>query len=120
MQFMLLLYGDEAAFSNLPEGAQEEAFKSFMAYNRELAESGVLVAGSELLGSHTAVTLRGKQDKISATDGPFAEAKEQIGGYYILKVEGREQALEWAKKCPAVWGGAIEVRELGTQPEELG
>ncbi|MFK7986416.1 MAG: YciI family protein [Sandaracinaceae bacterium] len=120
MQFMMLLYGDEAAFSGLPEDAQEEAFKSFMAYNRELAEAGVLVAGSELLPSRTAVTLRGKKDQIVATDGPFAEAKEQIGGYYILSVDSREQALEWAKKCPSVWGGAIEVRELGTQPEELG
>lgn len=120
MKYMMLLHGDESAWSGMPEDQQKQAIEAYMAFNAELAASGVLVDGAELQPSHTATTLRGVDGSVEVIDGPFAETREQIGGYYILEVDDLEQALTWARKCPALYGGAIEIRPLGTVPTELG
>lgn len=120
MSYMLLLRGDESAWMEMPEAAQNEAIAAFMEYNAKLAAAGVLEAGAELQPSYTATTLRGVDGQVEVTDGPFAETREQIGGYYILNVPDLDTALEWAKQCPSLYGGgAIEVRPLGTVPTEL-
>lgn len=119
MQYMLLLHGDESAWANMPEDAQKQAIESYMAYNAELAASGVLRGGAELQPSHTATTLKGDGGKVTVHDGPFAETREQMGGFYILEVASLEEAMDWAKRCPAIYGGAIEIRALGTVPTEL-
>lgn len=119
MKYMMLLYGDEAAYASMSEAEQKEAFNAFMEYNRALAESGVLREGAELQPSMTARTLRMRDGSVVTTDGPFAEAREQMGGYYVLEVPSLDEALAWAAKCPAIYGGAIEVRALGTEPSEL-
>ncbi|MEM7604261.1 MAG: YciI family protein [Myxococcota bacterium] len=99
----------------------DETFNAFMAYNAELAKAGVLRAGGQLQPSHTATTLRAKDGKVAMTDGPFAETKEQMGGYYIVEVDNLDDALTWAKRCPILFGsgGVIEVRPVGTVPAEL-
>lgn len=119
MKYMLLLHGDESAWANMPEEARGPAIQAYMEYNRELAASGVLRGGSELQPSHTATTLRGKNGEVEVIDGPFAEAREQLGGFYILEVDTLDAAMEWARRCPALYGGAIEIRPLGTEPTEL-
>lgn len=119
MRFALLLRGDEAAWQNLPEAARAEAIAAYMKYNADLAASGVLANGAELQPSHTATILRGRNGQITVTDGPYAESREQIGGFYILDTPTVDEALSWARRCPAIWGGSIELRPLGTEPTEL-
>ncbi|MEL6347951.1 MAG: YciI family protein, partial [Myxococcota bacterium] len=107
MQYLLLLHGDEAVWTEMSEDDRRQAIQSYMAYNGELASSGVLRAGGELAASHTATTLRGQAGQVRLTDGPFAETREQIGGFYVIEVESLDEALSWARRCPALWGGSI-------------
>lgn len=120
MEYMLLLHGDESAYASMSEAEQKGAFEAFMTYNKELAAAGVLRGGSELAPSPTATVVRGSGGEVLVTEGPFAESREQIGGYYVLEVPSRDEAVAWAKRCPIVFGGgAVEVRAVGTVPEEL-
>ncbi|MEO0602554.1 MAG: YciI family protein [Myxococcota bacterium] len=119
MRYALLLRGDEQAWDAMSPEAQKQAVADYMAFNAELAASKVLAGGAELQPSHTATILRGRDGAIQVTDGPYAESREQIGGFYILEVESLDEALAWAQRCPAVWGGSIEIRPLGTEPTEL-
>src|SRR5262249_18384474 len=113
MQYMILIYGDEKAFSGLSEAEMQAAYGAYMAYNQELAQAGVLVGGASLQPIATATTVRGKSGKTATTDGPFAETKEQLGEYDIGNVPSREAALQWAAKCPRAGHGSCEVRPLG-------
>jgi hypothetical protein len=119
MKYMMLLHNDESAWQTMPEDARTEAIAAYMEYNGALAAAGVLAGGGQLQPSHTATTLRGTDGQVEITDGPFAETREQVGGFYILEVPDLDAALAWAKRCPAVHGGAIEIRPLGTVPDEL-
>lgn len=112
MRFMLLMipqgYG-EASPGTMPD---PEAVAAMMQYNKALQEAGVLLA---LDGLHTPsmgarVTFDGGKPTVS--DGPFAEAKEVVGGYWIIQVRSREEAIEWAKRCPAAPHEVIEVRQI--------
>src|SRR6476660_2996383 len=94
MQYMILIYGDEKAFATL-------------------AEAGVMVGGASLQPIARATTVRVKNGKPTTTDGPFAETKEQLGGYYIVNVPNLDAALKWAAKCPGAAHGCCEVRPLG-------
>jgi len=120
MTYMMLLHGDESAWQGMPEEAQSQAIAAFMEYNGELAAAGILAGGGELQPSYTATTLRGTDGGVQVVDGPFAETKEQIRGFYLLNVPDLDSALKWAKRCPSLYGGGvIEVRPLGTVPSEL-
>jgi hypothetical protein len=112
MQFMMLLYADESAYSKMTPEQLKQAMAGFAQYNQALAAAGVVKHGEPLKPSHTAHTLTMKQGKVVSTDGPFAESKEQLGGYYVLEVKDEAEALEWASRCPILYGGTVEVREL--------
>ena len=116
MQYMLMMYGQEAAFAQMEPAQLQQAFAAYMTYNRDLIAAGVLRAGEQLKPTGTARTLRTKGGQVVQTDGPFAETKEQLGGYYILEVKDEAEALAWAAKCPGVHGGSVEVRELMPRP----
>jgi hypothetical protein len=120
MDYMVLIYGDEAGYQQMTKAESDAMFTAFMEYNRTLAEAGVLKGGGNLQPSHTATTLRGAHGDIKVTDGPFAEAREQLGGYYILNCADEAAALAWARQCPVVHaGGSIEVRAIQFMPEEV-
>ena len=116
MKFMILLYADEAGFEQLSPEEMKAAMASFAAYNEQLAEGGVLLHGEPLTPSRAAKTLRMQQGRVVTTDGPFAESKEQMGGYYVLEVQSEQEAIEWASKCPVLYSGAVEVRALVPRP----
>jgi len=116
-QFLILLYADESQFEKLTEAEMKSALAEFARYNEELAKSGVLKHGEQVMPSKLTKTLSMERGEIKATDGPFIESKEQMGGYYVLEVESQEQAIEWAKKCPLLYSGSIEVRALIPRPE---
>ena len=109
-QYMLLIYGP-ADRDLSPEELQAEMPKWF-AYTQELRDAGVMVAGDALQSADTATTVRVRGGETLLTDGPFAETKELLGGYYLLDVPDLDAALGWAAKIPSVGYGSIEVRPL--------
>lgn len=121
MQYMILIYGDEKRFAMMagnPE-MQKQMYAAFTIYNNDMRAAGVLRGGAELKPTQTATTVRVKDGKTIATDGPFAETKEQLGGYYLIDVPDLDQAVKWAARCPAAQGGSIEVRPVGVTPDTL-
>lgn len=116
MQYMLLIVGN----ADLAAAAKAEDMKAlmgaFMAYTQAMRDAGVYVAGDPLKPSSTAVTVRLKDGKPQVLDGPFAESKEQLGGYYLIEVPDLEAAIDWAGRCPGVKYGAMEVRGIEVIP----
>jgi hypothetical protein len=118
MRYAILIYADEAAYAQLPPEELQASFTAFMDYNLELASSGVLLAGAELQPSMTASTLRMNNGAVQVTDGPYAETREQLLGFYTIDVPDHETAISWASRCPAIYGGSIELRPLGVTPDD--
>jgi hypothetical protein len=112
MQYMFLIYGDEKAYASLTPAAMGEVMAAFGSYTGQLAEAGVLRDGSELAPVRTATTVRVRTKKLAVTDGPFAETKEQLGGYYLVDCANLDEAIAWAGKCPGAEFGSIEIRPL--------
>ncbi|MBL8522539.1 MAG: YciI family protein [Betaproteobacteria bacterium] len=110
MQYMLLIYGDEKAWQNMTEAEIGKVMEAYNAYTNELAASGALRGGSELAPISTATTVRVRNGKTLTTDGPFAETKEQLGGYYLIDVPNLDEAIKWAAKIPSALNGSIEIR----------
>ena len=114
MLYMILIYGDERNFATLahdPE-AQRQMYAAYTRYGASMREAGVLRGGAELKPTHSATTVRIKNGKPVTTDGPFAETKEQLGGYYLIDVKDLDEALRWAAKVPSARIGSIEVRPI--------
>src|SRR3712207_1263992 len=105
MQYLLLIYGDEAAgnerFEQMSEAERDEMMGQWWGYTQALQDSGVHLAGEALLPTATAKTVRVENGEPLVTDGPFAETKEQLGGFYLIDVPNEAEALEWAKKMPS-------------------
>jgi hypothetical protein len=112
MQYMLLIYDDEQAWASLPEAERNGMFAEYGAFTKELQDKGALVAGDQLQPTGSATTVRIRKGDELVTDGPFAETKEQLGGYYLIEAESVDEALEWAAKIPSARYGSIEVRPL--------
>ncbi len=112
MQYALLIYGDPATDLDpeSPEGQAE--FQQWFTYTQELEQAGVLRAGDPLEPATTATTVRERGGERLVTDGPFAETKEVLGGYYLIDVPDLDAALAWAAKMPNISYGAVEVRPV--------
>ena len=105
MQYMLLI--------TVPaDGTQTATPEAWTAYTNQLMESGAMVSGAGLQGAETATTVRVRDGETLVTDGPFAETKEQLGGYYVLDCENLDETLAYAAKIPAAENGSIEVRPV--------
>lgn len=109
MQFMLAMVGEESGWEIEPGPELEEMLATMGAYNRKLAEAGALVEGTGLNPPSTAKTATFTDGEVVITDGPFAEAKEHLAGYWVIQVESEEEALDWAKQVP-IPEGKIEIR----------
>jgi hypothetical protein len=120
MQYLMLIYEDEKQFASLPEAEMNKVFAQYMQYSKDLAAAGVLRGGAALQPVATATTVRIRGGKTATTDGPFAETKEQLGGYYVIDVANLDDAIKWAAKCPGAPTGSIEVRPLGVSTEPDG
>jgi hypothetical protein len=110
--YMLLIYTDEEAWARLSEEEREPIIQEYFALTNELREKGRYVAGAPLQPTTTANTVRLRDGERVVTDGPFAETKEQLGGYFLVEAESVEEALDWAAKIPAARYGSIEVRPV--------
>lgn len=112
MRYLLLLHVEESGWSRLTAEAQASAMEAYGAFNEALSGAGALVESGRLTPSAAGFTVRTKGGRTVALDGPFAETKEQVGGYYLIEVPDRAAALAWAERCPAAAHGAVEVREV--------
>jgi hypothetical protein len=118
MRYLALIYSDEAARG---EPSPEEIQKMMDAYNafgKEAADRGVLLGGEALEATSTATTVRVRDGETLTTDGPFAETKEQLGGYYLLDCKDLDEAIEMAAKIPGAWYGSVEVRPIWEIPNQ--
>jgi hypothetical protein len=112
MKYLFSLVGDESRWDDVSADDMKQAMERWTAFDREALDAGVYVAGEGLQPSTTATTLRvQEQGEPIVSDGPFAETKEQLGGFYVLDCRNLDDALAWARKIP-FRGGAIEVRPV--------
>jgi hypothetical protein len=112
MNYLLLIYSDEKVQSSLSKEGMEAMMDNYNAYTDALQKAGVMVDGNALHFTSAATTVRVQSGERIITHGPFAETKEQLGGYYLLNCQNLDQALEWAARCPGASGGSIEVRPV--------
>ena len=112
MRYMMLIYDLEANSAKMTPKEQKANFDAWMAYDAELIKKGVKLAGDALQPTATARTVRIRNGKTLATDGPFAETKEQFGGFYILDCKDLDEAVKWASKAPNAPSGSVEVRPV--------
>ena len=109
----LLLYDDEP-WADAPPAEMEELMNAYMAYSAALVEGGAMVGGEALEPCRTATTVRLRDGKRLVQDGPYADSKEQLGGFYLVNAADPDKAAEWASKCPAAQSGGVEVRPVET------
>lgn len=112
MQFALLIYEAPEAFAARKSDATDPYTSAWRAYYKSLVEAGVYIGGDPLEAPETGTTVRIKDEKRRVQDGPNPDAKEQLGGFMILELPSLDHALDWAARCPAASGGAIEIRPL--------
>jgi len=112
MEYMLMIYVNEAGWPKLSQAQQEQGMAAYTAYTEAMQKSGVFKTGGRLHPSASAATVRAADGKPSVLDGPYADAKEQLGGFYIIDVPDRQAALSWAQRCPGTGHGAVEVRQI--------
>ena len=118
MKFLALIYGEEGAWDNASEGDRREMYARYGAFADEARKAGVLAGGDELASTSSATTVRIRDGQTDVTDGPYAEVKEALGGYFLLECSSIDEAVDWAAKIPAAHHGAVEVRPIHTDEEE--
>ena len=115
MQYMIANYVPTERFAKVDNPQDDPDGPAWGAYIKALIDAGVLKAGNALHGPHTATTVRMRDGKKHVQDGPYADSKEQMGGYFIIEVPNLDVALEWAAKNPAAFTGCVEVRAIYTR-----
>jgi hypothetical protein len=116
MQYILMLYVNEAGWSKLTKAEQEQGVAAYGAYTEALTKAGVIMGSNRLQGSSAATTVRVANGKSQVLDGPYADSKEQMGGYFLIDVADLDAAISWAARCPAASHGVVEVRPLWGTP----
>lgn len=112
VQYLCLIYENEQAWQKLPPAEAEEVFGAYSAYTESIRKSGNYIGGNALQPTQTATTVRVRKGKVATTDGPFAETKEQLGGYYLLQARDLNEAIQLAARIPGARTGAVEVRPI--------
>ena len=112
MKYMLLLYASEKAFQALPKAEAERGMAAYLAYTEAVKEAGIRVASDRLQPIAAATTVRVAEGKTTVLNGPYAETREQLGGFYMIDVPDLDAALSWAARCPGASHGVVEVRPV--------
>jgi len=116
MQYLLMVYANEAGWSQLTRAEQEQGVAAYTAYTEALSKAGVLTGANRLQPSPAATTVRVTNGKPQVLNGPYADSKEQLGGYYLIDVPDLDAAIAWAARCPGAGHGVVEVRPLWAMP----
>ena len=117
MRYLLLIYSETPTAEPSAEEIQAE-MDAYASFTADIAQSGVLLAGEALEGPDTATSVRVRDGQTMTTDGPFAETKEWLGGYYLVDCKDLDEAIEWAAKIPGARNGTVEVRPVWEMPAE--
>jgi hypothetical protein len=120
MQYLLTLYADESGWTKMSKSEQEQGVAAYAAYSEALKAAGVLKGLNRLQPISTATTVRNVNGKAQVLDGPYADSKEQLGGYYLIDVPDLDAALSWAARCPTANHGVVEVRPIWAMTEYSG
>ncbi len=112
MQYVLMIHSNEAGWSNLTQAEEEKWMAAYQGFAEALTEAGVLTGSNRLRPSTTATTVRVREGKSQVLDGPYAELKEQLGGYFLIDVPDLDAAISWAARCPGAAHGVVEVRPV--------
>jgi len=112
MQYLLLIYGNEAGMLAATKEQSSQMLAAYGAYTEAMKKAGVIVGAERLKPTSTATSVRVAKGKTEVLNGPYAETKEQLGGYYMIDVPDLDSALSWAARCPGANHGTIEVRPI--------
>jgi hypothetical protein len=118
MKYMLLIHDDEKAWAKLTDAERQRIYGEYGQFGQQIKDAGQYLAGAQLQPTTTATSVRVRDGKRLVTDGPFAETREQLGGYYLVEAKNLDEAIGLAAKVPSAKIGTIEVRpvvEMGTQ-----
>jgi hypothetical protein len=116
MKYLLLIYESEASFAGLSEADKGKIFEEYMDYTKRIRKNGNYIGGEALQPISTATTVRVKNGKTLTTDGPFAETREQLGGFYFVEAKDLDEAIKLAAGIPASRTGSVEVRPIMPTP----
>jgi hypothetical protein len=114
MEYLLMVYGDEKQWPKMSKEQQQQGIAAYNAYTESLKKAGVYKGSNRLAPTTSATTVRVANGKPNVLDGPYADSKEQLGGYYMIEVADLDAAIAWASRCPGASHGTIEVRPLWT------
>src|SRR6185503_17548079 len=112
MLYALLIYGDETQMERMTPAEREQNFGAYMDFTKGIVDGGQYRGGEALQSIRTATTVRVKEGKVLTTDGPFAETREQLGGFYLIEASDLDEAIAIAAKIPATTHGSVEVRPI--------
>jgi hypothetical protein len=112
MRYLCLIYENEKSWETMPQAESEAVMNEYFAFTGDIQKSGKYVAGEALQPTPTATTVRVRNGKISTTDGPFVETKEQLGGFYLIEAKDLNEAIQIAAKIPSARYGGVEVRPV--------
>ncbi|MBV8840146.1 MAG: YciI family protein [Alphaproteobacteria bacterium] len=116
MQYLLMIYGNEANMLAASKEQTGEVLAAYTAYTEALTKAGVIRGGERLRPTAESTTVRVKDGKTNVFDGPYADTKEQLGGFYLIDVPDLDAALSWAARCPGASYGTMEVRPIWQMP----
>jgi hypothetical protein len=112
MQYLLMIYNSEAGMEAVPADARTKMNAAYGAYTEALGKAGIAVGGNRLRPTTEATTVRVRDGKTQVLDGPYADTKEQLAGYYLIDAPDLDAALSWAARCPGASTGTMEVRPV--------
>jgi hypothetical protein len=112
MRYALLIYANEQNWANQSEEQAQTQFQDYMAFTKDIVDRGIMQSGEALQPTATATTVRLRDGETLSTDGPFAETKEQLGGFYVVEAKDLDEAIEIAARIPDARGGSVEVRPV--------
>jgi hypothetical protein len=118
MKYLCLIYENEQAWAATPQSEADVMMSEYFNFTDSFTKSGHVLGGEALQPTNTATTVRVRNGKISTTDGPFAETREQLGGYYLLEAKDLNEAIQIASKIPGARTGSIEVRPIMEFPRD--
>jgi len=110
VEYVLLIYGEESKWSNLPPTDQQALYEEYFALSRDLTAQAKLKSSNELHSVTSATTIAVRDGETIVSDGPFAETKEVLGGYFVIEAETLDEAIDWAARIPTAKTGRIEIR----------
>jgi hypothetical protein len=117
MQYLMIIHSNESGWAQMSPEQQEQGKAAYLAYGEALKKAGVFLGSNRLRPSANSTTVRVVNGKTQVLDGPYADTKEQVGGYFLIDVANLDAALSWAARCPGASHGVMEVRPVWEMSE---